>query len=322
MTDGFWNGPSALFPRDENSDGESGKIMYGSAGEKYQYLPISPFSDGFSDTLADVAMYYWKTDLRADWSSPLQKNVPVANSAINPAFWQHLTQFTVGLGVQGSLNPKTDLPDLNSGLRTWPKPENDSIFNIDDLWHAAINGHGKFFSANNSMQFSDGLSSALNDIANQSSSTSGVGYSNFQIQQNGKILIASYNTENWSGTLEQKSLDLLTNTISSDWIVNQSTKWPISRNVFTYKSQTRKGIEFKFSNLDMLDQKYFSEAAITIFNAEVTGQEIIDYLKGVQSQEIKNGGVFRNRENLLGDIVGSLPEYSKRSVDEGYSFYR
>ena len=66
--------------------------------------------DGYSNTLADVAYKYWKTDLRAD----LADKVPT--STVDPANWQHLVNFTVGLGVNRSLNPANGIPN------NWPNP--------------------------------------------------------------------------------------------------------------------------------------------------------------------------------------------------------
>src|SRR4029450_13070724 len=60
---------------------------------------IDPYADGttgIANTLADVAAYYWKTDLRTDLANE------VFTSSRDPAFWQHVTTFTVGLGINGS----------------------------------------------------------------------------------------------------------------------------------------------------------------------------------------------------------------------------
>src|SRR3546814_7725382 len=45
--------------------------------------------------------------------------------------------------------PNTDLPAITAGTIQWPKPGPDFIENLDDLWHAAVNGHGTFVTAGN-----------------------------------------------------------------------------------------------------------------------------------------------------------------------------
>ena len=52
---------------------------------------------GDSNSLADVAQYYWATDLRSD----LANNVTSTDT--DSATHQHLTTFTVGLGVRGTI---------------------------------------------------------------------------------------------------------------------------------------------------------------------------------------------------------------------------
>ena len=81
--------------------------------------------------LADVAMRYWKNDLRTD----LDNNVPTTSA--NPAFWQHMVTFGISIGLQGTLNPVTALPGLIAGTVLWPNAVADTATAIDDLFHAA-----------------------------------------------------------------------------------------------------------------------------------------------------------------------------------------
>src|SRR5690606_19321065 len=73
-TDGYWNNNNGFSSSSEyvgNADGTAGNEITSTKGERYTYTPTRPFRDNFSDTLADVAMYYWKNDLRTD----LENNV-------------------------------------------------------------------------------------------------------------------------------------------------------------------------------------------------------------------------------------------------------
>ena len=92
-------------------------------------------------------MEYWKKDLRTDWGTS-SKNVPTSSN--DPAFWQHLVTYTVGLGVVGTLDPLVDLPALTAGTKNWPAPSSNNVNNVDDLWHAAVNGRGQYFSVKRS----------------------------------------------------------------------------------------------------------------------------------------------------------------------------
>ena len=103
MTDGYWTEGSISGL--DNSDNLSGSTITNHSSPAtpatYTYAPALPYSDAYSDTLADAAMQYWKNDLRTD----LSNKVPV--NPHDPAFWQHLVTFTVGLGVTGMLHSET-----------------------------------------------------------------------------------------------------------------------------------------------------------------------------------------------------------------------
>jgi type IV pilus assembly protein PilY1 len=48
---------------------------------------------------------------------------------------------------------------------------------------------------------------------------------------------------------------------------------------------------------------------LTTFPPDTNGQDVLQYLRGSTAQELRNGGQFRNRSHLLGDIVSSNPLY-------------
>ena len=104
MTDGYWNGGSQALGNIDNSDG---LIISGPNNPDFQYTPTNPYKDLTSDTLADVAMHFWNRDLRPNLANKVHTNTA------DSAFWQHMTTFTVGLGVQGILNANTDFAKIN-----------------------------------------------------------------------------------------------------------------------------------------------------------------------------------------------------------------
>lgn len=128
---------------------------------------------GDSNSLADIAEYYYKTDLRPDVANH------VTPAGRDTADWQHMTTYTIGMGVRGSLAydpkyldgvPKGDYGELVAGTKTWPVPSGtvtDGAFDathVDDLWHAAVNGRGQYFSAGNATTLSNALAATLKDV--------------------------------------------------------------------------------------------------------------------------------------------------------------
>jgi type IV pilus assembly protein PilY1 len=85
--------------------------------------------------LADIAAYYWKRDLQ-----PAIKN-KITPSTEDPAYWQHMVNFTVSFGVDGTLSPSADtLAALTAGTLSWPTIANNEANSdipkkVDDLWH-------------------------------------------------------------------------------------------------------------------------------------------------------------------------------------------
>lgn len=323
MTDGYWNGnPSANYPGDW--DGKVAPTITGPDGKSYTYSPVKPYADAANgDTLADIAFYYWSRDLR-----PLDNIVPTSKDGKDIAFWQHLVQFTVGLGVDGVLNSKTDLPALTSGAKVWPDPDTNDRHKVDDLWHAAVNSRGKYFNAGNPTEFADALKQALNEIAARSGDAAAIATSNTTLGAGVKLYTATYRTGDWSGRLEQKSIFYNTSnpTDPANGSVSQTNDWDTdtlkpdfgSRKIVTSAASGTGGLDFSYSNLFAAEKSIFDTAAATYgTGSEISGNDIINYIKGDTGKE---GDFFRRRTYWLGDLVNSDPQYVKEGRDDGYSF--
>lgn len=330
-TDGYWNGARAWTSGAQNNvDGSNGTSMSGPnpnpppATLSYQYTAANPYMDGWSNTLADVAMYYWVNDLRSDLANQVPKD------DTDPAFWQHLVNFTVGLGVHGTLDPATDLSALTSGSKTWPKPyDGGSAVNVDDTWHAALNSRGQFFSAADPQTLANALSATLNNIvARGQASSSAVATNSTQFQTNTLLYQARFSSSDWSGQLLAYLLvsedtngngqldpgeDTNGNGILDSGLIgplawDAGTRIPAStsRAIYSYNPAATgtKGIEFQWTNLNDTQKQTLDNASQT---AKASSSPIVDYLRGNQSKETKNGGTYRSRSVLLGDIVNSDP---------------
>ena len=188
-------------------------------GVTYKYTPQTPFANpGHRNTLADWAMYYWKTDLRPaianDIAGYTQTPTPQEPTAGNPAFWQHMQTFTIGLGAQGNLSSK-ELKTHLGNPGNWGNPVNgtgqiawnltttgDDPSRVDDLFHAGINGHGDFFDARDAKEFADALRKVLLSLAGTPTSNTGFAGSGGMRNQPNMLFSASYNPTDWSGALE------------------------------------------------------------------------------------------------------------------------
>lgn len=313
MTDGYWNGTGATAPRNGNVDNSAGPVINGPNAQTYQYQPSRPYRDNNTGTLADVALYYWANDLRPDWTAA-QKNVPT--STADPAWWPHMVNFTVGLGVRATLDPTTDLPALTAGTLSWPVPAADSPNNIDDLWHAAVNSRGQFFSASNPTDFARALTDSLQTISNRVGGASAVGTSTNVIRAGSSLFTSNYRTDNWSGQIEQRNLDANGRIVTTPagWL--GTTPAPNSRQIFTYVDNTLRGRPFTYANLTSTDQGFFNTAAATYSPAlGITGANLVDYIRGTSFAGLRQ----RSTSTPFGDFVNSAPQYVKAGDDEGYA---
>ncbi|HEY8100131.1 MAG TPA: PilC/PilY family type IV pilus protein [Burkholderiaceae bacterium] len=209
---------------------------------------------GTSDTLADVAMYYYQTDLRTSAlgncgaGNTLCTN-NVFTSATDSQTQQHMTTFTLGLGGSGRMLYSSSyltggsadyqavlLGSTASGtvctwqtsgtVCTWPVPGSDQVENIDDLWHAAVNGHGAYFSATDPTSLSAGLSNALAGINSRKGSAAAAATSTLNpVAGNNYAYVASYTTVSWKGNLEARGINTDTGVVdvNASWCVQDIT---------------------------------------------------------------------------------------------------
>lgn len=320
MTDGYWSETS--FTSVNNSDNESGSSIVNDSSPavpaSYSYVPALPYSDAYSNTLADVAMRYWKSDLRTD----LPNKVPT--NPHDPAFWQHLVNFTVGLGVQGS---RSSIP---TGAETWPDPTLNDANKIDDLWHAAVNSRGEFFSAADPTAFTNALTNALRTIVARTGSASAVAANSNSLTTNGRVYQAKFNSGDWSG-------QLLSIPINSSGVMG-TTEWnageislasgsisPSSRVIITKGSSD--GVSFEYGNLTSAQKDLLNKNASGVIDN--CGPERVAFLRGDAARENASGTFtcasstavnnFRVRPtSKLGDIINSGPLYVGKPI-AGYS---
>lgn len=305
-TDGHWNEPDSttFVGAVGDSDGTAGPAI--TEGGNYNYEPVSPYRDNFStspgsqpNTLADVAMHYWKTDLRTD----LDNNV--AKSTADPAFWQHMVTFGVSIGLRGTLDPKNDLDSITNGSKRWGDPilphgvlDGDRI---DDLWHASVNGRGRFIVASNTKEFTQGILDAVNIVAERQGSASNVTTNSTSFSTDTRIYQAKYVSGQWTGELEAYDATAAGVAAKPAWKASEQVPPWADRNIFTWN--TTSGSTFPTTlQTAALDQS----ARIT---SPVSGADNVSYIKGDASRERKNKGELRNRDVLLGDIVNSSPVY-------------
>lgn len=313
-TDGYWTTAGTA----GNADNTAGATITG-VGASYTYAPARPYMDDWSDTLADTAMKYWKTDLQ-----PATVNA-VPTVANNTSFWQNMTTYTVGLGVRGTLDPDTDLPALTAGTKTWPQASpTGTAANVDDLWHAAVNSRGQYFSVKDPQELAIAIRTALAGATGGSGATAGVATASTVLSSNNRKYVPTFASGSWEGDITAYPLDANGQTTAAQWTA--SSRMPVwsSRNIVTFDSTSTTWAGIAFSNWSSIPAAGQAAIGTLVTTPTYTGQQFIDFLRGDHSQE-GTGLPFRARLNasgqpyILGDIVNANPVLIESNFDGAYT---
>ena len=340
MTDGIWN--DAISVTGGNVDNQTLTLPESSgdgATAITQYTPRSPYKDNHTSTLADLSMYYWINDLRTTLANDVLANnrdntstdplVNYWNPRNDPATWQHMVNFTIGLGLTGYLAEESltwdgnmyggnATPDIAAATVNWPQPASNDPANVADLWHAAINSRGQFFSADDPASLAIAFQAALTAITDSSGSSAALSANSTSIQPgNTFVYQAKFDARDWSGTL-------LSLRVGDNGRVETTPVWDASvqmpahgaRRIFTINGAT--GTEFNAcANLSTDQRLALNTNAGGVDDGRCTDR--LNWLRGNPALEVRNGGTLRNRpRTIMGDVINSDPGYVK-NIDYGYS---
>jgi len=305
---------------------------------------------GSSNTLADVAMYYYKRDLRT--GAPTSKstnNVPTTDKDV--ADHQHMVTFTLGLGLQGLMDYKSDYESSATGdyakiknadtscqwspttgaTCNWPTPSSSSPTTLDDLWHAAVNGRGVFYSAADPNSLADGLSGALSALKIQTAAASASATSSPNITETDNFIYSStFRTVRWDGEITAQRIDTATGDVLPTvvWSAQAALDAKVAtaealatpgdgRTIYTFDSAGANKLKaFQWAGLTTAEKAYFenkctslSQCALLTAAQKIVandGDNMVKYLRGRTEFEAT---VFRDREHVLGDPVNATPAF-------------
>ncbi len=363
-TDGYWNQSFTGYGDQDNSNTSSDDHDFPFCNRSNGCYDGN-LGGGSANSLADVALYYYKRDLRPS----LTDNVFSSTSDPNTA--QHMTTFTIGLGVDGVMTFREDYATATAGdfyhIRTgstnpvdrsscpwqaagtvcnWPVPAADTETAVDDLWHAAVNGHGTYFSAKDPESMARGLANALNNlkVRNGAASASATSTPNVT-QEDNDIFSATFRTVKWDGELVAQKIDPATGNLmpTVTWQAQalldlRTDVASDSRTIYTLDgagpSASRKS--FTWSDLTASERAYFDGKCPLLSQcgdlgaAEKAlannGERMLEYLRGQRALEVGSPPIYRDRDHTLGDIASAKPAYVRNPRrnygDAGYTAFK
>jgi len=344
---------------------------------------------GVSNTLADIAEYFFDTDLRDSTvagtnctSSIAGQNLctnnvgyenPPINLPVEQVKHQRMTTYTLGLGVSGNLTWQSDYDtatsgdfySIRNGSLAWPDPDVANTAwtvntRVDDLWHTAVNGRGRYYSAANAADVVLQLASALDNIT-AATGTSAAAATSSQRPVNGDnfAFVGQYTTVSWSGNLKALTLDPATGVVSNTalWEAKNTVKAQVASNSdtraiyfrdssvavtnlanFTYANLNTAGRGADFTNACQVGNFKLSQcASLSVLGAPVLtaandGTNLVNYLRGRTGNEQSTANAITNRlfrerpTTPLGDIVNAAPAYVRAPpflyTDNGYNTFK
>lgn len=300
-----------------------------------------PWGSPKLSTFADLAFHLWSTDLRPDLTDNVRfrQNVtvpetigsitlpPYWNPKNNPATWQHLVTYTIGFTAAatewegnpvwtGDMYRGTGVEGLVNGTTTWASPlcgasQNEACAfdaaknrRAQELWHAALNGRGRYVPSQTAADLSNAFKNILDSILSESlGGAVSIAANTRKLRQDGFIYLASFKTEPWMGDVTSSDVT------AADLDVEATPNWsaaklldaatPANRVIMTFNGS--QAVEFLWANLTS-SQK----TALKGSDTDAKGQDRLNYLRGDRTKEAsQSGGTLRTRGSRLGTVVNS-----------------
>jgi type IV pilus assembly protein PilY1 len=378
MTDGRWNGTDSGGSQDDHTKDKSlpnGTVFGTISAATRPYNKL--YHDTYSDTLADWAFYSWAEQLQttgltgtmqpaADYrKAPATENFgkdSAGNDAIlerfwnpryNPATWAHMVTYTIGFsnmaiewpGASTIIGPQQKVPfgydgsfpDLVTGTKTWPQMNAENKRALD-LWHASLNGRGRFYAVTQGEDLVKAFTEIFQQINSQtdpdltSTATSGANTSRNDVGKftgayepknawKGFVSAETVKTDGttvptigWGGKNTADKLDALDATsLNNRLVLSWSDKWGST----TYQG----GVPFQWAD----DETKLSTAQKALLglnpsDSTVTvgtnGQNRLNFIRGDRSLEGSDASgyttakPFRERQSRQGDIINSVVWYT------------
>jgi type IV pilus assembly protein PilY1 len=374
-TDGYWNGGAATVVANNDNAENASRFCTRAKG------CVDPASQTYN-SLADVALYWYNggsnttvASLRPGLENMSKPGLVPAAAGENTHL--HMNTYALGLGVDGVMayEPNYDsapvvggdfyrlitavssgCPWNGGGAYNWPDPATSDTnagasyqSRVDDLWHAAINGHGKYFAASDPRQVVNGLGSALANIEVKVGAAAAAATSTPNIsQQDNDVFSSTFTTVKWFGELSDRKIDTVTGNVintaiwSSSDLVGRKVAATSDTRVIKMADVDNGGLkDFVWSAMNGTEQGWFSNKCSSLSQCSMlsttdrttvnNGAAIVAWLRGQQQYaddtvlraysktDHNPAGLSAPLPVVVGDIASSKPAYL-RDPRKAYAF--
>ncbi len=260
----------------------------------------------------------------ADWTF---NNYNAATGTYGGTYGGDYAQLVLGKNV--ATNQDFSWPDVFA-YDTSPDA-NQQKYRTVELWHAAINGRGKYFPARDAAALTDAFKSIMDTVIGDTSSPLvSIATSSSYLRSGLYAYIAGYNADKYSGSLYARPIDASSGAIGATEAWNAASMLDAlttanlsNRFILSYNGTAG----FSWSNYNSLPTAQKtpltknSSGTVDHTGPNPTGEYRMAFIRGDRSKELSTSnpsGIFRERASRFGDVVNSNIWYSGKPASGYY----
>ncbi len=317
FTDGYSNQGS---PSATNDDGTLG----------------APFADGFSGKMSDIVASHYTGNIRPDLPTGLVpiptecSDLTADNRRLDCNSNPHMKFYGITLGAIGNIYGVNTAAtaDPYANPPAWAARVDNDESAVDEIWQATLTGRGRYINASNPARIVNAMDEVLAAIQESISLSAGsLAVQGARINAESVTYIPTFSVSgdgrDWSGELRAYEVTDTANLGALKWRASNNMPAHNLRNVVATTTPgtnvTRVVKPFIPANLGPTPNDQAVAIGTTLaaiqarYGATTTVQQVIDYLRGDSTFEVRNGGVFRDRKtSTIGDIINTQPVVSSK----------
>jgi type IV pilus assembly protein PilY1 len=189
---------------------------------------------------------------------------------------------------------------------------------------AAAGGTSAYFPANSPGAVTADLQVIITTILAATQSTASAAVNSTGLNTNSVVYQSQFTTsdlyQDWTGNLYAFPINPTTGVVNTTpsaatWSAQtqlDGQTWNLGRLIATWDPVAARGTPFEWNTGTPTTGIATSTVLgqdLQTFTPDTNGQDVLQFLRGSNAQELRNGGQFRNRTHKLGDIVSSDPLY-------------
>lgn len=238
------------------------------------------------------------------------------NGSLNTTNDQALTDAITKLTALNTAGVKTYIIGVGAGVD--PSVNPTAAATLTAMAYAG--GTGNYYAATSSAQVALDMTTILSAIQAANMSTSSAAVNSTGLKAGATAYQAQFTSadtpwQDWTGNLVAYPIlaNGTVNTTTPMWSARTQldSQSPANRIIATWDPAASAGIPFEWCTSSCGAASIDSTTALGLelmtSPTDVQGQNRLNYLRGDKTNEQQNGGSFRNRSHILGDIVDSNP---------------